>query len=131
MGTNKHFGYAARVDANQEQIVSELRKLDFDVDIVSRLKGLYDIVVSGPKFIDPGGLAARLPSTACSLRVEIKNGDRGLNKSEQEYHGKQINRETLIVARSAEDVLRWFGWHPSKIEQCLNIIRSSKDDRRN
>jgi len=124
MGTNKHFGYAARVDANQEKIVSELRKLNFDVDIISRLKGLYDIVVSGFKYL-PGCI-----KTQCSVRVEIKNGDKGLNETEQEYHAKQSNKDTLIVARSTEDVLKWFNWHPDSIEYLVNKIRGA-DDRRN
>lgn len=36
-----------RVDANQPQIVRELRALGFRVDIVSQLKKLYDLVVTG------------------------------------------------------------------------------------
>jgi hypothetical protein len=95
------FRYAARSDANQPQIVDELRKLGFDVDIVSREKKLYDVVVSG------------VPSwsrRAVAVRVEIKiDGKEPLSPFEMEYWAKQKNRDNLIRATCSDDVLKWFG----------------------
>ena len=93
--------YAAKVDANQTQIVEELRRLGFDVDIVSREKGLYDILVSG------------VPSwswRAVGVRVEIKTDEKAqLTPKEQSYWSKQRNPDNLIKAVCTGDVLAWFG----------------------
>ena len=93
--------YAAKSDANQPQIVEELRSLGFDVDIVSREKKLYDIVVSG------------IPAWArktVGVRVEIKVSEKSsLTPAEQSYWARQKNPENLIRATCTGDVLRWFG----------------------
>lgn len=93
--------YAAKSDANQPQIVDELRRLGFDVDVVSREKKLYDIIVSG------------IPAwsrRAVGVRVEIKVSDKStLTPAEQSYWAKQKNAENLIRATCTGDVLRWFG----------------------
>jgi len=58
--------YAAKSDANQPAIVEDLRKLGYDVDIVSREKKLYDIIVSG--------VASWSNRHAVAVRVEIDLG---------------------------------------------------------
>lgn len=83
-------------DKNQAQIVEELRKLGFDVDIVCDLPGLYDLVVSGWKL------------GCVSLRVEVKDGKKMLTPSELHYYNKQKYPDSYIVARCTEDVLEWF-----------------------
>ena len=93
--------YAARTDGNQTEIVDDLRKLGFDVDIVHREKRLYDVIVSG------------VPSwarKAVGVRVEIKTDPKEpLSPFEMEYWAKQKNRDNLIRAHCTGDVLRWFG----------------------
>jgi phospholipid N-methyltransferase len=93
--------HAARVDGNQAEIVQALRVLGFDVDIVSREKKLYDIVVSGVPSWAPRPVA---------VRVEIKTDEKAqLTKDERLYWIDQKHRDNLIRAHSVEDVLRWFG----------------------
>jgi hypothetical protein len=93
--------YAAKSDANQTQIVDELRRLGFDVDVVSREKRLYDIVVSG------------VPAWArrsVAVRVEIKaDANKKLTPAENEYWSKQRNADNLIMVTCTGDVLKWFG----------------------
>ena len=93
--------YASKVDVNQVQIVADLRQLGFDVDIVSREKRMYDIVVSG------------VPSwsrRAVAVRVEIKADCKApLTPYEMEYWAKQRYRDNLIKATCVNDVLKWFG----------------------
>jgi hypothetical protein len=88
-----------KVDANQPQIVRELRAFGFRVDIVAQLKKLYDLVVTGR-------------NDKCliqTLRVEVKMPGAGLTVDEQEYWDAEPFPETLIIAYSSEDVLKWFG----------------------
>ena len=90
---------AAKVDANQAQIVEELRAAGFDVDLVHQVKKLYDIVVSGvPSWCN----------RSVALRVEIKMPGETLTAGEMEFWNK-CKHKNLIIARSADDVLRWFG----------------------
>jgi phage head maturation protease len=92
---------AARTDFNQSDIVKDLRRLGFDVDIVSREKKLYDIVVSGVPSWAPRPVA---------VRVEIKANEKSqLTKDERLYWIDQRHRGNLIRAHSAEEVLEWFG----------------------
>lgn len=93
------FRIAAKADRNQATIVRELRAMFFQVDIVHRLKKLYDIVVTGK---DNEG-------TVKTLRVEIKMEGEKLTIDEQEYHDKNLYPETLLIAYKTEDVLKWFG----------------------
>lgn len=93
--------YAAKVDTNQVQIVTQLRSLGFDVDVISQLKRKYDLVVSG---------VPTWSKRAVAVRVEIKASDKStLTPGEMEYWAKQRNRDNLIRANSLDDVLRWFG----------------------
>ena len=92
---------AARIDLNQPQMVKDLRRLGFDVDHVHTLKGFCDLIVSGVPTWSKG--------RAVGLRVEVKNGENAqLTDDERKYWLLQKHRN-LIVARTVEDVLRWFG----------------------
>ena len=93
------FRRAAKVDANQEQIVRELRDLGFRVDIVSQLKKLYDLVVTG---------RVHGKDDIRTIRVEVKTEKGTLTPDEQEYHDSDPYPETLLIARRSEDVLDWF-----------------------
>jgi hypothetical protein len=92
--------YSARADGNQTQIVSELRAAGYQVDIVSREKKLYDLVVSGRMY---GTNDVR------TVRVELKMPGKRLTAAEREYHEANRYPETLIIAYCSEDVLDWFG----------------------
>ena len=93
--------YAAKSDANQPVVVEELRKLGYDVDIVSREKKLYDIIVSG---------RAVWADRTVAVRVEIKVSEKSrLTPAEISYWAKQRNPDNLIKAICTDDVLKWFG----------------------
>jgi hypothetical protein len=89
-------------DSNQAQITEELRALGYDVDVVCDLPRLYDLVVSGQKHL-------YYPSTPASVRVEIKSENGELNETEKEYYEKQNHKGSYLVARTTEDILKWFG----------------------
>ena len=115
------FRRAAKKDTNQTQIVDELRNMGFRVDIVSQLKKLYDIVVTGLyDHIEPR-----------TVRVEIKNGKGKLTDDESEYHQNEPFPETLIIARSTEDILTWFRWtKPNLYADAVlpvNVVVAKKD----
>jgi hypothetical protein len=93
------FRRAAKKDGNQTQIVTELRQLGYRVDIVSQLKKLYDLVVTGRIY---GTDEIR------TLRVELKVEKGRLTDDEKEYHEADPYPETLLIAKSTEDVLEWF-----------------------
>jgi len=99
-------------DGNQSQIVRDLKKLGFDVDVICDLPGLYDLVVSGEKEKTIPSLVEgvnREVYMTCSVRVEVKQPGAKLTKSEEDYWDEQKHSEALIIAESTEDVLRWFG----------------------
>lgn len=101
-----------KADANQDQIITDLRALGFDVDDVHDLPGLYDIVVSGEKIIelhDMGKFEIIGGSVTCSVRVEIKTQKGKLNKTEKAYRDAQRHLGSLVTIRSVDDVLEWFG----------------------
>ena len=91
-------------DANQKQIVEDLRKLGFDVDIICDLPGLYDLVVSGNYIDSVNGYFYPV-----SVRVEIKSEKGKLNETEQNYYDGLKHPESYIVARTTKDILGWFG----------------------
>lgn len=95
--------YAAHVDANQPAVVAHLRGLGFHVALTHRVGGGFpDMIVTG----------TRLPSgDVAALLVELKNvaGKNRLEPSEAAWHASYPEGGPLIVARAAEDVLRWFG----------------------
>lgn len=100
--------YGSKVDANQAKIVRELRATGFRVDLVHRLKKLYDIVVTGRHGFSLPNEENR-SGTVSSLRVEIKMPGEKLTIDEQEYWDAEPFQETLIIAYETEDILRWFG----------------------
>ena len=87
-------------DGNQTQITRELRARGFRVDLVFRVKKLYDAVVTGRMF------GTNEPRT---VRVEIKMPGAKLTPDEREYHEAEPYPETLIIATKTEHVLAWFG----------------------
>ncbi|MBL0320758.1 MAG: hypothetical protein IPP74_15895 [Alphaproteobacteria bacterium] len=91
--------YASQVDGNQAQIVRELRAMGFRVDLVHRLKKLYDLVVTG-----------KMGATydVRTLRVEVKKPGETLTADEREYWEAEPYPETLIIAIETEDILRWY-----------------------
>ena len=93
------FRRAAKVDGNQKQITRELRALGYRVDIVSQLKKLYDIVVTGRVF---GRDDIR------TVRVELKMPGEGLTPDEKDYHTAEPYPETLLIAHSTEEIMKWF-----------------------
>lgn len=107
------FRQAAKVDQNQAQIVRELRAIGFRVDIVHRLKKLYDLVVTGKKNIwvvrSESPLSGFESEVVSTIRVEIKMPGEKLSPDEKEYHDAEPFPETLIIAYSTEDILKWFG----------------------
>ena len=94
-------------DGNQNEIVTDLRKLGFDVEDVHDLPGIYDIVVSGYK--DQSGWTDEVRGAVCSVRVEIKSEKGKLSPGEKEFHDAQNYKGSLIVAKCTEDILAWFG----------------------
>ena len=101
------FRRAAKVDGNQKQITRELRALGFRVDIVSQLKKLYDIVVTGKVFGNAYDVR--------TVRVELKMPGEELTPAEKDYHTAEPYPETLLIAYCAEDVLDWFDKGDSKL----------------
>lgn len=98
--------YSAKADANQAQIVRELRAMGFRVDIVHRLKKLYDLVVTGQC---GHGKHKVYDGVVHTIRVEVKMPGEGLTPDEQEYWDAEPFPGTLIKAECTEDVLRWYG----------------------
>lgn len=100
-------------DKNQKQIVDDLRKLGFDVDVICNLPGLFDIIVSGRRYfrLQYGNNTEDIytDNITCSVRVEIKSEKGELNATEKDYFEAQKHRGSYIVARCVEDVLDWFG----------------------
>lgn len=96
------FRLAAKADENQAQIVRELRAMGFRVDIVHRLKKLYDLVVTGR--YEEGR-----KSGVATIRVEVKMPGEKLSPDEKDYWDAEPFPGTLIIAYSSEDVLKWFG----------------------
>jgi hypothetical protein len=94
---------AARVDSNQKQIVRELRAMGFQVDIVSQLKRLYDLVVTGR--YDRGVRVGEIRT----VRIEVKMPGEDLTIAEKEYHDRNAYPETLLIAYCTDDILQWFG----------------------
>ena len=94
--------HAAKVDANQAELVDALRRLGLHVALTHRLgAGFPDLVVTGQR-LPTGDVAA--------LLVEVKvPGGKGLNEEEKQWHAAYPEGGPLIVARELGDVLRWFG----------------------
>ena len=99
-------------DANQAEIVADLIKLGYDVDIVCDLPGIFDLVVSGKRYfhLQYGNITSDIytDSITCSVRVEIKSEKGKLNETEEKYFENQKHKGSLIVAYCTEDILKWF-----------------------
>lgn len=92
---------AKRVDTNQRQIVGELNACGLHtVDLHTVGRGCPDILVVGHR---------RQTGQTEALLVEIKTARGKLTDAEIEFHNEFPSDGPLIVARCAEDVLRWFG----------------------
>ena len=101
-GRPKH----TKPDANQKQIITELRALGFHVDDVHNQPGLYDIVVCGERHIPS---AQRCHYTEeCCVRVEIKSEGGSFTESELDYYRDNTSKESYIVAFCTRDILNWF-----------------------
>lgn len=119
------FRRAAKVDINQPQIVRELRAQGYKVDIVSQLKKLYDLVVTG-RMMGTGDIR--------TVRVEVKSEGGTLTPDEAEYHRNDPYPETLIIAFTTEDIIEWF-YKPYLIKNPLStgaatsasVVVESKD----
>lgn len=90
----------SKTDANHAEIRDTLRGLGYDVDDVYMIPKLYDMVVTGR---DAYGILA-------TVRVEVKMPGAKLTPDEQVYWTAQRHPENLIIARTHQDVLQWFGW---------------------
>ena len=96
-----------KADKNQAEIVADLRRLGFDVDIICDLPGKYDLVVCGRKCMhNEDYLYIHVP--AC-VRVEVKSENGLMNDTEIKYYELQRHPHSYIVAYSTEDILEWFG----------------------
>lgn len=84
-------------DANQAEIVAELRELGYDVLDVHNLDE-DDIIVFGAKAI---------LTVYCGVGVEIKS-ETGKLSPEQEKRIEDSNG-SRIVARNVKDITDWFG----------------------
>jgi len=92
---------AKRTDGNQAQIARELRAVGL---------AFYDTHEVGQGF--PDGVVVgynQRTGTVDALLVEIKTARGKLTDAEIEFHNEFPSDGPLIVARCAEDVLRWFG----------------------
>lgn len=94
-------------DANQKTIVNGLRSLGYTVEDMShmgpKIPGFPDILVTGSN-----------PEKGMQLicKVEIKTAEGKLRETQVKYHTQHKKRHgdngPCIVARSIDDVLRWF-----------------------
>lgn len=85
---------AARTDGNHKQIVHELRQAGLTVYDISRMgNGIPDLIVC---------------RTSRVLLVEVKDKGGRLTPDEVRFF-EECPDGCAIVARSAEDVLVWFG----------------------
>ena len=93
--------YAAKTDLNQKPMVAQIRRAGFHVHPTHRLgAGFPDLIVTGYSMKRNAVLA---------LLVEVKQEREGLTADEIEFHEGYPLDGPLIIARSADDVLRWFG----------------------
>lgn len=90
---------SARVDANQPEMVKELRKHGFHVAHTHTIgKGFPDVIVTG---------AARSGRVLVAL-VEIKQVGGKLTTDEIKWHMKYPKSGPLLIAFTANDVIEWF-----------------------
>lgn len=92
---------ASKVDTNQPAIVRALRQLGARVQILSNVgHGFPDLLVT-----DHNHNTGRIEA----LLVEVKTEKGTLTPDEKEFFANYPEGGPLIIARSEDDVLRWFG----------------------
>lgn len=92
---------AKRTDSSQRDIVRELTVCGLlVVDLHTVGRGCPDILVVGHR---------RQTGQTEALLVEIKTAKGKLTPAEIEFHDSFPPDGPLIIARTAEDVLAWFG----------------------
>lgn len=92
---------AAKVDANQPEIVQALRQAGFHVCVTSRLgDGFPDLVVTGNN---------RHTGQIEALLVEVKTAKGKLTPDERDFLSAYPDDGPYIIARTFDDVLTWFG----------------------
>lgn len=92
---------AKKVDTNQPEMVAALRRCGFHVMHTHSIgKGAPDLIVSGYR---------RDLDAVCALLVEVKHGSSKLTPDEQKWHSDYPVNGPLIIARSIDDILSWFG----------------------
>jgi hypothetical protein len=90
-----------RTDGNQNAIVAALRDAGCHVIVLTPLgEGIPDLLVS--TYSPPAG-------RVLALLVEVKTATGTLTPDEAAWWAAYPADGPAIVARSAEDVLRWFG----------------------
>lgn len=92
---------AKRTDGNQAQIARELRAVGL---------AFYDTHEVGQGF--PDGVVVgynQRTGTVDALLVEIKTARGKLTPAERIFHAEYPEDGPLLVARSADDILAWFG----------------------
>lgn len=92
---------AARKDANHVEIVRTLTATGLHVtDLAQVGNGVPDLLVTG---------YSRNADAVLALLVEVKTPKGKLTDAEAKFFEKYPDDGPLIIARSADDVLRWFG----------------------
>lgn len=98
---NKRGHLPRRVDANQNEIVQQLRGLGFHVTLLHTIGGgVPDLVVVGLSNKAHDWLA---------LFVEVKRPGEKLTETEEAWHMKYPDGGPLLIATCLEDILAWFG----------------------
>jgi hypothetical protein len=92
---------ASRIDTNQPRMVRRLRELGFHITLLSQLgKGVPDVLVTA---------YSNRTERVEALLVEIKTDKGTLTEDERQWHESYPEGGPLLVARSEDDVLHWFG----------------------
>lgn len=92
---------AAKKDANHAAIVKDLRSVGLHVtDLAQVGNGVPDLLVTG---------LHRRANAVVALLVEVKTEKGKLTEHEERFFDEYPEGGPLIVARSSDDVLQWFG----------------------
>lgn len=92
---------AARKDGNQNEIAQDLERVGLHVVDTSRLgNGFPDMVVTGYH---------RRANAVVAALVEVKTDKGKLTPKEEQFFQNYPDDGPLILARTSNDILRWFG----------------------
>lgn len=92
---------AKRVDTNQTAIVNALRECGLHIVHLHTVgKGVPDLLVTGYR---------RQTGHVEALLVEVKTAKGKVRQEQVAWHSEYPEGGPLLVARSAEEVLAWFG----------------------